>query len=104
MTDTLPTSSDHKTTPEPKPKRVPKEKIVPRDLIGNLVKLQDIVCYVRYSVLKVGVVTKVNQKTVEIKPALAENWRTKGYTERVLLTKIVVCNSPAASIYLLKID
>lgn len=67
-----------------------------KDILGNNIKVGDIVAYPDHNNMRIGTITKLNPKMVNIKPI---NFK---WTDRKYPSELLVVDDPKITMYVLK--
>lgn len=71
-------------------------EVLHKDILGNTIKVDDIVVYPNHNRMKIGTVQKNSPKMVIIQPI------GKQYIDRKYSSEVLVVDDPKISIYILK--
>ena len=72
------------------------EEITHKDILGNSIKVDDVVVYPAHNSLKIAVVKKVNPKMINVNPV------GKSYLDRKYPSDLLVVDDPKITLYMLK--
>jgi hypothetical protein len=70
--------------------------VVHKDILGNIIKVDDTVVYPSHNSLKIATVTKINPKMINV---VAVGWRSP---DRKYPTDLLVVDDPKITMYMLK--
>ncbi len=70
--------------------------VVHKDILGNIIKVDDTVVYPAQNSLKIATVTKINPKMINVVAV------GRGYPDRKYPTDLLVVDDPKITMYMLK--
>ena len=72
------------------------EEITHKDILGNSIKVDDVVVYPAHNSLKIATVKKINPKMINVNPV------GKLYLDRKYPSDLLVVDDPKITLYMLK--
>lgn len=72
------------------------EDIIHKDILGNTIKVDDVVVYPAHNSLKIATVKKINPKMINVVAV------GRTYTDRKYPTDLLVVDDPKITMYMLK--